>query len=228
MKSVPRKRASRRAVGAVAPRKTAVKKTVRRRVPRRKEMESVESRAPDVRVDSESERPVRKAPTPIAASRRSNKAKRKQLLIVGVIFIVGMGASALVGFTDAGVIDVNKEIEERNERLRSGQLGENDTQRVIVPVQNTAANQLPDGGLIGLPVSATPPPPPPEPATTTATSTDDVASSTDAVAEEGESEEVVDEGADEEEVPDALSEEVSSEDVASESITTEPAPTSSP
>jgi hypothetical protein len=99
-------------------------------------------------------------------------------LITAVILVVGVGASAAIGFTDQGQIDVNQAIEERNERIRSGQLREGDTQRVIVPVQNTQANKLPDGGLIGLGVGAAPPPPP-EPATTTATTT---ATSTDATA----------------------------------------------
>jgi hypothetical protein len=57
--------------------------------------------------------------------------------------IIGVGASAGVGFTDKGGINVNEVIENRNERIRRGEI-----QDVIVPVQNT--NPAPDGGLIQL------------------------------------------------------------------------------
>ncbi len=174
-----------------APRKRAVRKTAAKKLPQKSALgkKAVEAKAAEAVGTSTSERggrPVRKAPTPIAANRADSQAKRNQFLIVGAIFIVGIGASAAISFFDEGSIDVNQAIEERNERLRSGQLKDGDTGRIIVPVQNTAANQLPDGGLVGLGIGTKPPAPPP--ATTTATSTasttDATASSTEEILEE--------------------------------------------
>lgn len=179
-KRAPRKRSTRRAVT----KKTASKKAPRKRAPRKK----VDAPAPEVETArmTEEERPLRKSPTPIAARRAGSKAKKKQGIIIGVILLLGIGSSVAIGITDEGTIDVNQVIEARNERLRSGQTNASDDKQVIVPVQNTAANQLPDGGLVGLGID--PEPPKPAPTTTTASSTasstEATATSTDEVAED--------------------------------------------
>ncbi len=150
-----------------------VKRAPRKRVPRKVVEESVIA-APVV-VDR-SRAPRRKAPTPIATERATKKRSRKQMVVVTAMIIFGVGASAAVGFMDAGGIDVNQTIEKRNDKIRNGQL-----QDVIIPVQNN--NPLPDGGLIHLSpeelakqAQNTPPPAPV--ATSSASSTETTASST--------------------------------------------------
>lgn len=179
-KRVATTRASRTRAATRAPRKAVPKKTVRKKTPRKTTAKRVVAApapepAPAPITESAGER---KAPTRLAHERSSTKARRNQLIVVAVLLLTGVGASAAVGVTDAGQIDVNKAIEERNERIRSGQGSEEE--RVFVPVQNTTANQLPDGGLVGLGIGgAIDEPKPPAPATTTASST---ATSTDSVA----------------------------------------------
>ena len=179
-KRVTKKRAS---GGTKTVRKTVAKKAVRKKTTR-KRMSTTKANTP-ASVSSDERKAVavnRKAPTSIAVRRATVQTKRRLQIIFFSVLIVSIGLSAAVGLTDDGHIDVNKAIEERNERIRSGQLGENDRERIFVPVQNTEANKLPDGGLVGLGVGAAPPAPAPEPATTTASSTasttDDTASST--------------------------------------------------
>jgi hypothetical protein len=187
-KRAVRKRTPRRTASKDTPQKAAVKKAVRRRAPRKRVVAPApEITKPDPTV---AETTARKAPTPIAARKASSRARKKQFIVASIIFLTGVGASAAVGFTDQGTIDVNEMIEARNERLRSGQMSESDTQRVIVPVQNTSIEQLPNGGLVGLGVGAEPPAPAPEPepevSTSTATSSEAVATSTESVSEETE------------------------------------------
>ncbi|MBP9842690.1 MAG: hypothetical protein KBC62_01675 [Candidatus Pacebacteria bacterium] len=88
-------------------------------------------------------RAQRKAPTPIADDKVVKKKSRKQFIVIAAMIIIGVGASAAVGMTDKGRIDVDGIIAWRNEEARSsGNTG------AIVSEQNTP--QLPDGGLIGL------------------------------------------------------------------------------
>lgn len=125
---------------------------------------------------------VRKAPTPLAANKVAKRRRQRQLLVVAIVLASGVGASAAVGLTDAGTIDVQQTIEARNERIRNNQATENDLLKstVEVPVQNTNVGK-PNGGLVGRGTGGLPPTPPP-PATTTATSTEMIASSTEAIA----------------------------------------------
>jgi hypothetical protein len=89
----------------------------------------------------------RKAPTPIAAEKATRLKGRRQLIVVACILFTGISASAAVGYTDKGVIDVEETIAYRNEQMRaSGNEGG------IVQVQNTP--QLPNGGLVGIDQSA--------------------------------------------------------------------------
>ncbi|MCA9355348.1 hypothetical protein KC865_02245 [Candidatus Kaiserbacteria bacterium] len=161
----PRKRATRRVV-APAP-------EINRVVERQEVVERV------------GEKVARKAPTPLSKDKLRRRQSRKHFLITNVIIMVGLGFSALVGYTDEGQIDVEKTIEARNERIRTNTADERDIKHstVAVPVQNT--NQKADGGLVGLGLQDIPKPTP-EPAvpTSTATSTDETASSSESVADE--------------------------------------------
>ena len=87
--------------------------------------------------------PARKAPTPIAADRAITRSTRRQAIVVGLLIFVGVGASAAVGYTDKGGINVEQAIAARNERINKGEI-----QGEILQVQNTP--QVADGGLMGL------------------------------------------------------------------------------
>lgn len=110
---------------------------------------------------------------------RVRRGGRMQVLVIVGALIIGVGASAAIGLSDSGKIDVAARIQEQSQ-LMANQTGGNDQGGVqTVPVQNTPVN-VPNGGLVPA-GAATPPPPPPEPATTTtATTSDEVASSTEA------------------------------------------------
>jgi|GEM_PF-979770 len=62
---------------------------------------------------------ARKAPTSFADEEAAAKGKRKQQIIVGSLVLVGIIASAVVGFSDteAGQINVAQTIQARNERM---------------------------------------------------------------------------------------------------------------
>jgi len=141
--------------------------------------ESVVQAEVEQRIQTETEE-KRKAPTKIAETKIAALHKRKHVIVACSVLLFGIFASALVGFTDAGQIDVQKTIEARNERIRNNQANNDDLMSgmVEVPVQNTS--QRADGGLIGRGVgSATVTPPVPE--TDTATSSLDIATSTESM-----------------------------------------------
>ena len=163
--------------------RTTADRVPRRTAPRKRVAPRVDSYEAPTRVESPVEERVveRRAPTPVAATRARARARQFQLLVSVVIIVIGIGASAAVGVTDDGQIDVVQTIEERNERIRTGQGNEQERNSVIVPVQNTNERQV-DGGLRGRGVG-TPTPVVPDPlASSTASSTDATASSTDATA----------------------------------------------
>lgn len=90
-----------------------------------------------------SETVSRKAPTPLAQTRTKKQATRNQIIVVVILLILGIGGSAIVGFSDKGQIDVGKAIADRNAQA----IGDNPN-AILIPVQSTT--QEPDGGLIGL------------------------------------------------------------------------------
>lgn len=102
-------------------------------------------RAPRKKVVTEapSEIPSRKAPTPLAKTRTKKQTTRKQIGIIVILLLLGIGGSAAVGLSDKGQIDVGKTIADRNTQA----IGDNPN-AIMVPVQSTT--QEPDGGLIGL------------------------------------------------------------------------------
>lgn len=137
----------------------------------------------------------RKAPTKIAETKVIALHKRKQIIVTCSVLLFGIFASAMIGFTDDGQIDVQKTIEERNERIRNNQANNDDliSGMVEVPVQNTSVKA--DGGLIGRGVGSAPVVPP-VPEMELATSSLDVATSSDTTSTTTESvstEEIVEE-----------------------------------
>lgn len=177
-------RAPKRREGA-APRKRATRKKL-------DEVEVVERVIP---VRKPKVKPViapiegRKAPTPFSLNKAIKKKKNQRFVITLAILLVGVGSSAVVGFTDNDTIDVQRTIEERNTRIRNNNANENDTiiSNVELPVQDTNTSQKADGGLKGRGTGGTPPvvvPPPAEVSTSTASSTDETASSSEEAIED--------------------------------------------
>jgi len=162
----------------------------------RKRASADASKAPRRVEQKRASSPVRrKAPTAIASGQATKKMKRRQFVIIGASLVFGIGASALIGITDKGQIDVKKTIEARNERIRTNTTDERDvnTSLVEVPVQNTNTAGKADGGLVGRGTGGKKPQPAVVVASTTATSSDQTASSTDATASSSEA--ITDEGA---------------------------------
>ena len=97
---------------------------------------------------------ARRAPVRVAAREPRAPSSKKYLVTLGV-FLVVFGAAAWIGVSDAGVIDVNSRITERNEKAvndaasRENQESANPVQAVMIPVQNTAAPSVPNAGLRG-------------------------------------------------------------------------------
>lgn len=113
---------------------------------------------------------TRKAPTPIAEKKASSKNNRRQIFIVALLLVLGVGSSAAVGFSDKGSINVEETITYRNDQAKAA----GDPIESMIPVQNTT--QEVDGGLIGLGIGS-PQTAPESNATTTASSTESVATS---------------------------------------------------
>ena len=159
---------------------------------------------------------IRKAPTPFSFNRNLLSKKRKRTIVASLVMLVGVGASAVVGFTDSGQIDVQKTIEERNARIRNNNPDERDVlnSTVEVPVQNTNSSGQPPKPLKGLGIgsgNAQTPPPEPDVSTSTASSTDQTATSTEEVIETSADSEVEDVASEEsnesETTPEVLEEE---------------------
>lgn len=175
------------------PRKTAVRKAPVKRAPRkvapRKMVEDDEER-----IEDNHEGTNRKAPTSIRKEQFDRQQRKRQMITIGVIMFVGIGASAAVGFTDKGVININQTIEERNERIRTNTTDERDvnTSLVEVPVQSAADGGKSAGGFVGMGAAAEAPAPKEEPVASAST-TDQTASSTETIATSTESVETVEE-----------------------------------
>lgn len=116
----------------------------------------------------------RKAPTPIAAARRSAKRGSKVLIgglvIAAVLLIAGIG----IGLSGSGQIDVVAVVNERNEKVNRGEVRDAGGNPVTVAVPVQGGDIRPNGGLtIADPATVTPPPSPVETTpTTTATTTE--------------------------------------------------------
>lgn len=124
----------------------------------------------------------RKAPTLLAEDKNIHKLKQKRFITVAVLILIGVSASAAVGYTDKGAINVTQTIEARNERIRTNTASIQDTMSstVEIPVQDTTREKKVDGGLIGRGVGSASKKPAVQPNTENlmASSTDLVATST--------------------------------------------------
>lgn len=187
-KRAPRKRASatsanrKAAASSSVSRKRAARKRATRTRTAKKEdtapKQKIEQDSAPIEQVSESAAPKRKAPTTIAADQSMQRAVRIRAIVVAVLIVVGVGSSAIVGYTDQGTIDVNQVINERNDVIRSS-----GSEEALIPQQNV--NPLPDGGLMssGEPApSSNPAPDTPSPAAVS--STDNSTATTSAATDE--------------------------------------------
>jgi hypothetical protein len=159
----PRKRAaSRKSAGNKTPAdKTAPKKTLVKKAPRKaaakkktpakksvkKELASEETFAGETEVtEVAAAMKKRKAPTVFLREAAKKRAVKTQVIVVGVLLIMGVGASAAVGFndSDAGQINVAETIKAQNARMTN--MVDVDGPTVVAPVPNRATT--PDAGLI--------------------------------------------------------------------------------
>ncbi len=133
-------------------------------VPAEGEVKVVRKRAaPRPRVVSPDPEPAspalsRKAPTPLAAKRKSRSQKSKTLIaVLGVCFLIGV-AGVGIGFMDGGSIDVVAVVNERNEKINKGEVRDDSGQVVTQTIQVQNEDARPNGGLkIGdAPVTSTP------------------------------------------------------------------------
>ena len=181
------KRAPRRRVSSNAPR--APRKIAEKTAPRKRVISRIVTDRDGLQKSEERISPIsdRKAPTPLAEGQAVQQRRKKQTIVIVLTVVLGIGISALVGYTDNGQIDVQKTIEDRNERIRTNNPNEHDvmTSTLEVPVQNTNNAGKADGGFIGQGAPASTPQP--VVASSTATSSDQTASSTETVASSTES-----------------------------------------
>jgi len=156
---------------------------------------------------------TRKAPT----RTQPNVEKQSNLVLYSCIgiFVCVLGASAFIGMSDSGSIDIQEVVDQRNE-----QVPEEEQYTISIPKDDV--KKVLSGGLVpsGAPPKEVAPPPKEEGTDSvddTATSTEDNASSTEEISTE-ESEEVVEtEGIAEEETSEQeIAEEEVAEDIPSE------------
>lgn len=132
-----------------APRKTPRKRAIRRIISR----DDVSPRK--IELVSEASR---KAPSNISPKENSKFTSKKSLIIGGVL-LSAVIASVLIGTSDSGQINVATVIDERNEKIASGENfddGSSSGSSTAVPVQNTAPPSVPNGGLHGRGVGTAP------------------------------------------------------------------------
>lgn len=155
---------------------------VPKRAPRRR-VAKVTTKAPVV-TETISEAPPsrRKAPTQLRTetSERSQSVRRSRVrtyVPIGVL-VLGFGAAALIGYSDAGQINISEVVSDRNAQIvKTANENGTPSEQIIIPVQNNVST-APDGGLISS--GAVPPPPPPAPEV--ASTTEEAAISTDSTA----------------------------------------------
>lgn len=175
----PRRRTSRRRASTTREERETREPRVSRRVARREVV------APKPEIDTSVVVESRKAPTPIAGMKEGRFQRKKMLMVTLAIILLGVGASAAVGLSDAGRIDVQQTIEARNERIRNNQANEQDMifSTIEIPVQDTDSAGKVDGGLLAVGTGEqTADVVVIETASTSATSTNVTASSTEVVA----------------------------------------------
>jgi hypothetical protein len=124
----------------------------------------------------------RKAPTPLAARRRSRSKNTKAFFSVLAVCLVLAGIGVGIGVMDKGTIDVIAVVNERNEKISKGEVRDESGNAVTQTIQ-VQSDTRPNGGLpMGEPV--TPPPAPAVSTTTEATATSTEATDTATTTEE--------------------------------------------
>lgn len=149
-------------------------KVVRRKVARPQRAASTSKRAAARPVRASRNRTVRKAPTPLQASRSRKKRHYRLTFSVFFVCIVTTAASITLGVREDGILNPERIIQERNERIARGEVIDTDygaRANMTIPVQR---DNRPNGGGRGMgDLDAPEPEPQPETnATSTATSTD--------------------------------------------------------
>lgn len=110
---------------------------------------------------------TRKAPTPLATASQVRRSSRHLQWLGILIFVLSLGAGAVIGNTDAGTVDVNGAIE----AYRQTASGREQARLDSIAAGNPSG--APDGGLVPSADQTEPTPPanPEESASSTATST---------------------------------------------------------
>ena len=167
----PRARAASSDTGTVS--------AARKRAPRKTVAKKAAAVVPEVVPEPESvatPAAQRKAPTPIAAERRSKARTTKTFIAVIVFCLILTGAGVVVGMFDHGPIDVVAVVNNRNEQISRGEVRDANGQTVTsaVPVQtDNSGLRIADPSV---PTQATPAPA--TPVATTTVPTEVVATST--------------------------------------------------
>ncbi len=146
-------------------RKTTAKKTVRRT--------TTKVASPKTTVRKTAPTAVRKAPARIQAVAPKNQRSLKLFLAGGAFFLVLLGISAAIGFSDKGQLNVEGLISARKQNATP-------EEKVVLEAVPTdqAKNNIPNGGLVGMGQPAPVVPPPVVVSTTTATGSTSTASTT--------------------------------------------------
>jgi hypothetical protein len=154
-------------------RKTAVKKAVRR---------TTTKKAPARKTTARTTSSVsRKAPVVRTTKTPQSKGASGRTFLIGMImFLILIGVSVAIGYSDKGPLDVEQTITLRKQNATP------EEQQVLNNVPTQQQNTVPNGGLVGVGKA-----PKPVVEESTATTTDETASSTDATASS--TEEVVEE-----------------------------------
>lgn len=139
-------------------RKTTAKKVVRRTTT--KTVSGSSSTAKPVRTAT------RKAPIKTEVIAPKNRRSPKVLIVGLILFLLVMGVSALIGFSDTGQLNVENTIRERKQNAT----GDEQAALQSVPIEQAGAG-APNGGLVGMGQTA------PEVVVPVATSTDNTSSS---------------------------------------------------
>jgi len=150
-----------------------VRKTTTKRAVRRTASKTVPARSTVRKTTATS---VRKAPSRVAEAPATRTVRRSpKALFAGIfLFLVLLGVSAVIGFSDKGQLDVASAIALRKQGATTQE--EKDALENVPTEQ--AVNALPNGGLVALDASEVPPPPP----SVVSTTTENTASSSDATA----------------------------------------------
>lgn len=189
-------------------RKKTVRKTAAKSTKKTTARKSATKRTPKKTVTQTTTAPItkttttvaRKAPTDIAAWNAAGTRAKRLYAVASVVFLVIIGVSVGIGYSDKGPIVVSEQFQKRLEAADESERKVIENITLPKPVDDK-----PLGGLVGTGKSPAPTPPPPAP---TASSTEESATST--------TESNVDEG--------TQTEEVSAEDSVAPSETIDEAP----